>query len=73
MADVMLSLAVVTYFTGLLISAPVMWSSVKSVKGNLRLIAFAWAAVFIGQGQMFAQDMGAVGLGGDRRGHPTAY
>lgn len=58
-----LGLAVVIFVVGLLISLPVWWKAASSVKGELRLIAFAWAAVFIGQGQMFEQKEAATGLG----------
>lgn len=62
MAAITLGLAAAIFLVCLLLSTPAWWAAARRVKGDLRLIAFAWAAVFIGQGQMFGKEEAATGL-----------
>lgn len=68
MTTTILCLAAGIYLLGLLVAVPRFLSALRGVKGDLRLAIFAWAAVFIGQGQMFAQDDFVKGLGSSRIG-----
>lgn len=63
----MFIVAVVVFAFGLLVATPRLFSAVRSVKGDLRLIAVAWFSVFVGQGQMFQQQVDAYGTVGTSR------
>ena len=62
MVSLVLSVVVSLYVIGLIAAAPRFFSAAAAVKGDLRLVAFAWATVFIGQGQMFAQEQGVTSI-----------
>lgn len=68
MTSIILGIAVAVFAVALVIAFPAIWSSMKSVKGGLRLGAIAWAAIFIGQGQMFPESAVAEGIGGVKVG-----
>lgn len=62
MSAIVLGTAVAAFAGGLVTSSRAWLSGAWSMKGDLLLVSLAWAAVFIGQGQMFAHDHSVTGF-----------
>lgn len=62
MSAIVLGAAVAAFAGGLVLSSRAWLRAAWSVKGDLLLVSLAWAAVFIGQGQMFVHEQSVTGI-----------